>query len=114
MDDADLQLLSHHPDWEAVLRAYLDRLEQFSRSEQSAGGMRWLDRIAELHGLDQRELAAIHGKLIAHGWLRFQFEESQTGLTYRVSPEGCQMLSALETRRSQAVECPEDSTRRSA
>lgn len=54
-------------------------------------GPRYAERV-RLDEIDPEELTAIHGQLIAFGYLKFQVD--RTGLGYRVSKEGRQFLKA--------------------
>ena len=67
----------------------------------------WQDRLADVAGLSARELAQLHGELLAFGWL-----EQNTGLTpvlragfapacYRVTTAG---LRALKNLHAEPVE----------
>lgn len=64
----------------------------------------WIPRVYSLPDLPDDDLCALHGTAIAQGWLVFQLEDGQRGLSYRVSPEGRQALKCrapdegLETR----------------
>jgi hypothetical protein len=66
----------------------------------------WQDRLAEMAGLDGRQLIRLHGELLAYGWI-----EQNTGLTpvlklgaaplcYRVTPSG---LRAVKQARSEQM-----------
>ena len=59
----------------------------------------WQDRLMGLDGLDERDLAGLHGELLAYGWL-----EQNTGTTpgsrsgagcYRITPAGMRALKEL-------------------
>ena len=89
MDNMDLQLLIEQPIWQQVLEIYTDLIIQAGqqRSEEDQG-TRWTQRIAELDQIDGEELSAIHGQLIALGWLTFQLEDRNAGLMYRITNAG--------------------------
>ena len=66
----------------------------------------WQDRLAEMDGVEPRQLVKLHGELLAYGWL-----EQNTGLTssprpgaaascYRITPAG---IRAFNQVRSQEV-----------
>jgi hypothetical protein len=66
----------------------------------------WQDRLAEMDGLDARQLVRLHGELLAYGWI-----EQNTGLTpvlklgsaplcYRVTPAG---LHAVKQARAEKM-----------
>jgi len=44
----------------------------------------WLDRVMSLDGLEAKNLAKLHGELIAHGWI-----EQNTGVAPIVQPGAC-------------------------
>lgn len=97
MDDFDRQLLENNPYWKQVLEAYLQLAsEPVTTNPEEKGMVRWADRIQTLDGLDPDELSLIHGRLIALGWLNFQFEAGQASLTYRVSSDGRAILKRLD------------------
>lgn len=104
MDDLDRQLLENNPFWKQVLEAYLQlALEPVHANPEEKGMVRWVDRIQTLDGLEAEELSLIHGRLIALGWLNFQFEAGQTSLTYRVSSDGRAILKRLNGSTASAI-----------
>ncbi len=69
----------------------------------------WQDRLAEMDGVEPRQLVKLHGELLAYGWL-----EQNTGLTpvlragaaascYRITSAGLRALKQLRTRQMQTV-----------
>jgi hypothetical protein len=69
----------------------------------------WQDRLAEMEGVDRRELVKLHGELLAYGWL-----EQNTGLTpvlrvgaaascYRITTAGIRALKQASAREVQTV-----------
>jgi hypothetical protein len=76
----------------------------------SADRAAWQDRVMELEGVGPKELARLHGELIAHGWV-----EQNTGLTpvlkpgvaaacYRITSAGQRALKQARRQRLQNVE----------
>jgi hypothetical protein len=71
-------------------------------AERAAGDRQaWQDRLAEMDGVDARDLVKLHGELLAFGWL-----EQNTGLTpvlrhgaaascYRITTGGIRALKEL-------------------
>lgn len=98
MDDLDRELLNSHPAWQQVLQIYLDLTAEPAERSQEQTGPRWAQRIDSLEETEPGELSAIHGQLIAMGWLKFQFETEQAGLMYRVSSEGRTLLNRVQGR----------------
>lgn len=97
MDETDLQILANHTSWQQVLAAYLQLAAETPVSPDSTQetGPRWFGRLYSIPGVPSDTLTTIHGQLIAYGWLHFQMEEGQSGLTYRVSPEGRRILKQV-------------------
>jgi hypothetical protein len=69
----------------------------------------WHDRLAEMNGVEPRELVKLHGELLAYGWL-----EQNTGQTpvlrpgaaascYRITPVGIRMLKEVRSQEIQPV-----------
>ena len=96
MDEFDRELLTNHPAWQQVLQMYLDLTTEPVERPEEQTGPRWAERIPSLEDFDPSELSAIHGQLIAWGWLKFQFEAEQTGLMYRVTSEGRMLLNRIQ------------------
>ena len=103
MTDLDAGILREHPEWQLVLSAYW-RLQQ-TLFNQTNDGERWIPRLTHVEGVPDEKLAAIHGKLIALGWLQFELQGTDQGVVYRVSQEGQSALQAfMRQQTSQASE----------
>ncbi|SFI56763.1 hypothetical protein [Planctomicrobium piriforme] len=102
MEDPDLQLLAINLPWQRLLEAYLELNSEPLPAGES--GPRWSPRIISMNEVTPQELSGIHGQLIALGWLHFQLEDGQAGLTYRVSPDGRRALARLENYIAHAEE----------
>jgi len=69
----------------------------------------WQDRLAEMEGVEPRQLVKLHGELLAYGWL-----EQNTGVTpvlrggaaancYRITTAGIRALKQVRTQEMQTV-----------
>jgi hypothetical protein len=69
----------------------------------------WQDRLAEMDGVEPRQLVKLHGELLAYGWL-----DLNTGLTrvlragaaascYRITSAGLRALKQLRARQVETV-----------
>ncbi|NOX55596.1 MAG: hypothetical protein GXP27_14385 [Planctomycetes bacterium] len=100
MTDFDATVLNQHPEWRHVLEAYRALQEQAeqqrAKSERDQDGEVWLPRLAQVDGVPAEKMAAIHGKLIALGWLQFQLQGRNDGVLYRLSPDGRRALESSE------------------
>ena len=90
MIDFELEQWKASPEWAQVLEAYvLESAAEKARNPEFDG---WLDRIYTVPGIEDEELGAIHGKLIAFDLLKFQIETRTSGMTYQVTHLGKRML----------------------
>ncbi|WP_437185529.1 hypothetical protein SH668x_002639 [Planctomicrobium sp. SH668] len=89
-------MLSTNPAWQLVLQAYLDDAKNAPVRPEGEGGTHWSDRVEAVEGVQSSDLSAIHGQLIALGWLKFEFEVGQSGLSYRVSSDGRAVLDRVQ------------------
>ena len=64
---------------------------QGRRSEADSAEDRWLPRAPGIAGVDPAHLSALHGKLIALGFLKFEIS-GKTGMQYQLTPIGRQTL----------------------
>jgi hypothetical protein len=87
------------------LFALLQHYQQAGEADRQA----WQDRLAELEGVEPRQLVKLHGELLAYGWL-----EQNTGLTtvlregaaancYRITPAGLRALKQVRAQEMQTV-----------
>jgi hypothetical protein len=90
MEDAPTTtpLLQKHPEWVLLLTSYLPSTGEPAESA-------WKPRLRSLEGLGAEKLSSIHGKLIAHGLLKFEFIDKQGGMAYQVTSEGLAALATL-------------------
>lgn len=96
-----------HPEWRVLLDAYAGRL---SPAEPVC------ERLSVVEGLPTASLSALHGKLVAHGFLKFEWDGPRETLVYEMTPAGRHaLLSPSERNRlkdllSTANEAPGEST----
>jgi hypothetical protein len=87
------------------LSALLHHYRQVGEADRQA----WQDRLAELEGVEPRQLVKLHGELLAYGWL-----EQNTGLTpilrvgaaascYRITSAGIRALKQVRTLEMQTA-----------
>lgn len=104
--------LTEYPDWTAVLTAYraeqeaLEAARPMEPAPQPDAGTEegtilrrprcWVPRLRQVDTIDGAKLAPIHGKLIAHGYLRFQLQGRTDGVTYQVTKLGRELLTEAE------------------
>lgn len=54
----------------------------------------WVPRVPHIEGVEPTRMSALHGKLIALGYLKFQLIDRQVGLRYRLTPAGQQLVKS--------------------
>ena len=97
----ELERLRDVKELSALLRHY----QQAGEADREA----WQDRLAELEGVEPRQLVKLHGELLAYGWL-----EQNTGLTpvlragaaascYRITSAGIRALKQVRKPEMQTV-----------
>lgn len=99
MIDFEAELLAEHSDWRLVLQAYRDEVPpapEPSVDGQETPDHAWVVRLAEVADVEPEALTKIHGKLIALGFLKFQLKNRSSGVSYRVTRQGKQVLNSLE------------------
>jgi hypothetical protein len=91
----ELERLRDVKELSALLRHY----QQGNEADRQA----WQDRLADMDGVEPRQLVKLHGELLAYGWL-----EQNTGLTpvlragaaancYRITAAGIRALKQVRT-----------------
>lgn len=91
MDDFELALLQKHPEWQTVLQVYFERYQELRA--QANDGDSWIPRISGIPEIEPAALSSIHGKLIAHGFLKFEVGARDAGVLYQLTPLGRQAVS---------------------
>lgn len=94
MIDFALQELQRYDDWRRVLDAYGEAHR--AARDQSADFDGWLPRLVSVEEVPDENLAPIHGRLIAAGYLKFQLGDRQTGLMYQLTQSGKAALGHRE------------------
>lgn len=90
LDDLDLDQLRRHPEWRTALKVYHDlQAESRERLPEFDG---WIPRVTEVAAIESTKLPAIHGKLIAFGFLKFDLAGRDAGMRYQLTPQGKQAL----------------------
>jgi len=69
--------------------------EQAKKSTKT-GNEGWVCRLTKVEGVSGNHLSAIHGKLIAFGFLNFELTSRTTGMRYQVTTLGRRILRWLE------------------
>ena len=101
MLELERQILNRNPLWREVLQQYIAVHEHSRKHDPEHDG--WTGRQTELEELPPEEQAAIHGRLIALGLMRFQIADRTAGLKYQVTGLGRSVLQA-------ALNAADDST----
>ena len=94
MIDFELEQMLENPEWSLVLKHYsVLRRETKERDPEFDG---WILRQNEVDGVVTERLPRIHGKLIAFDLLKFQLSGRDSGVFYKVTRTGENMLPRLE------------------
>jgi hypothetical protein len=88
LDFVIAELADNHG-WRRILETYQHRDLERRKTEPASDG--WQPRLAEVPGVERGDLAGLHGKLIALGFLKFELH-AKNGMQYQVSPLGRQTL----------------------
>lgn len=86
MDELELDQLRRNPKWMLVLEQYYQIHTEFK--EKSAEFDGWVPRLGEIPETEVAELPAIHGKLIAFGFLKYDLAGRDGGIRYQLTPLG--------------------------
>ncbi len=90
IDDFDLEQLRRNPEWQTALKVYHDLQAQSRERLPEFDG--WIPRVTEVAAIESAKLPAIHGKLIAFGFLKFDLAGRDAGMRYQLTPQGKQAL----------------------
>ena len=81
MNHPDLDAFDAHPEWNPLLQAYWQAQQRVEKG--------WVPRLAAVAEVPGDQLSAIHGRLIAHGLLRFELAGRSEGPAVRtIRPAG--------------------------
>lgn len=90
IDDFELIQLKKNPEWRAALQVYHDlQVELREKSPESDG---WVPRPADFSGVEAEKVSAVHGKLIAFGFLKFDVSGRDVGVRYQLTAQGRRAL----------------------
>jgi hypothetical protein len=92
-----LELSGDDPRSLRVLFAYASAEQVAPPVEPTDDESGWVPRLRDVDGVPPESLAPLHGRLIAHGYLRFVLLGRSAGVAYRVTPEGRALLRRIES-----------------
>jgi acyl dehydratase len=90
MDEFDILQLRRNPDWRTTLEVYHELHQRLSGEAADFDG--WMARLIDVSGIEPAQLSAIHGKLIAHGMLKFDVGGRDVGVRYQLTHQGRRAL----------------------
>lgn len=99
MNGTDFQLDQLSDECLQVLGSYAVREIASKKANPESNG--WLDRLADVPGVDATAMTTIHGILIAEGMLKFEITGRSVGLQYQVSPAGKEALNRHQRAQQQ-------------
>lgn len=92
MSDFELDQLRRNPAWKAALRYYWEAQTQARAAQAAFDG--WVPRAAQVPQVEPTQLSAVHGRLIAFGFLKFDLTNRDLGMRYQLTPLGKQAIGA--------------------
>lgn len=95
MNDFELEQLRRNPAWKQALRHYWDAQTTARALQPEFDG--WVPRAAHVAQVDPANLSAVHGRLIAFGFLKFDLSNRDLGMRYQLTPLGRQAIGEAET-----------------
>lgn len=104
MQTDDMAPLRRHPEWLATLRAYWETHLQIKQDVADFDG--WLPRLTSIPEVPPESLSAIHGRLIAFGYLKFELSPKDTLLRYQLTPLG--RTAVTGEAQVEPAECSQD------
>lgn len=92
MLDSPIELVARDPHWRSMLEAYRDAQRAQRQADAERDG--WVPRLRTIDGVPAEMTSPVHGRLLAHGLLKFQLagQGASTGLEYQVTPLGRRAL----------------------
>lgn len=94
MHEFEFDQLRRNPSWKAALCHYWDVQNQSRAESKDFDG--WVPRASTVPEIDPKTLSAVHGRLIAFGFLKFDLSNRELGMRYQLSPLGRQAIGAEE------------------
>ena len=95
MNDWEHDHIEIQPAWRLVLSAYRDVFD--AERKQLGEHEGWLTRLNEIDGVADEDLSAVHGSLIALGFLKFRLAGRTSGMQYQLSSFAARMLNREHT-----------------
>jgi len=102
MDDYELEQMRRNPRWADILNVY--HQQHLQRRIQISEFDGWVPRITEIDQIPATELSAIHGKLIAYGFLKFDLAGRDGGIRYQLTPIGKKIIDEPSSADEDATE----------
>ena len=92
MLESPIELVARDPHWRIVLETYRETQREQRQAEPDRDS--WVPRLREIDSVPPEQLSPVHGRLIAHGLLKFQLagQGASTGLEYQITPIGRRAL----------------------
>lgn len=87
----EFETLQEHPEWVTVLEAYRHSQENLPEEQTLVA------RFVEVAEVPTEELSLIHGQLIALDLIEFDIPDRHSGLMYKLTSLGKQMLRRWES-----------------
>ncbi len=94
MHEFEFDQLRRNPSWKAALRHYWEVQTRSKAETKDFDG--WVPRAAAIPDIEPPTLSAVHGRLIAFGFLKFDLTNREIGMRYQLSPLGRQAIGAEE------------------
>ncbi len=95
MSDFEMDQLRRNPAWKAALRYYWDAQASARATQPEFDG--WVARASQVPQVEPANLSAVHGRLIAFGFLKFDLTNRELGMRYQLTPLGKQAIGEPET-----------------
>jgi hypothetical protein len=86
----EAEQLRRHPDWRKALQVYWTEQVRQRAAQPDADG--WVPRLSQIEDIASDQLAGIHGRLIAFGFLKFDLSGRDVGMRYQLTPLARQLL----------------------
>lgn len=94
MSDFEMDQLRRNPAWKAALRYYWEAQSSARASQPEFDG--WVARASQVPQVEPANLSAVHGRLIAFGFLKFDLSNREHGMRYQLTPLGKQAIGEAD------------------